>query len=93
MKVKEVQPVISDIVVAIEGLKYKNKDCSVVDINCHCVSDDNDNIKIAITNAYCEKPYFIMGKGFWEEAFGKRQSNRIVKLCNQEIEKYLKENL
>ena len=90
MWVKEVAPVISDIIVAIEGLKYKDKDCSIVDINCHCVCDDNDNVKFAITKASCEEPYFLMGRNFWEEAFGKRQTNRIVKLCEDEIAKYLK---
>ena len=91
MKVKEVEPVISDIIVTIEGIKYKDKVCSIVDVNCHCVSDDNENIKFAITKASCEEPYFVMGKSFWEEAFGKKQSNRIVKLCEQEVEKYLED--
>ena len=54
MNVKEVEPVISDIIVAIEGIKYKDKVCSIVDVNCHCASDDNDNIKFVITKASCE---------------------------------------
>jgi hypothetical protein len=93
MWIKEVAPVISDIIVAIEGLKYKDETCSVVDINCHCVDSREDKPIFLPISASCEEPYFVMGKSFWEETFGKRQTNRIVKLCNQEIEKYLKENM
>lgn len=91
MKFKEVQPVISDIVVLIDDVKYKDITCSI-EVNCHCASDDEDNIRFAITTARCDEPYFLMGKSFWEESFGKRQLNRIIKICNEAIANYLKNN-
>ena len=94
MKVKEVIPVISDIVVVIDGLKYKDTACSFeghicIEVNCHCVSDGEPPI-FHITKASCKEPYFVMGRGFWEDEFGKRQTNRIIKICNEAIENYLK---
>ena len=100
MKVKEAQPVISDIVVIIEGVKYK-KSLSVIDdtkykeflclieVTCHYAGVRGDDFIFTPTTASCEEPYFRMGSGFWEKNFGKRQSNRIKKLCAIAVKEYL----
>jgi hypothetical protein len=92
MEVKEIQPVISDITVVIDDLKYEGTTCSIR-VECHISTlEDARNNVFTPLYASCEEPYFVMGSSFWEENFGKRQSNRIKKLCKESIQKYLKEN-
>lgn len=92
MKVQKVQPVISDIAVVIDDLKYKGDTCSIR-VECHISTlEDARNNVFTPLYATCGEPYFVMGTGFWEENFGKRQSNRIKKLCTEAVAKYLKEN-
>lgn len=100
MKVQELIPIVSDIIVTIEGVKYRKKipiterrgfekeykeiPCSTIEVTCHTQGD------IWTCNiASCKEPYFIMGSAFWEECFGKRQTNRIKKLCDKAIKDYL----
>jgi len=90
MKVKETMPVISSIIVVINDLKYRDQFCTI-EVTCNARNDDNR--EWSPTTAECEDPYFIMGSSFWEKQFGKKQSNRIKKLCEQAIKDYLeKEN-
>jgi len=84
MKIKETVPVISSLLVVIEGLKYKDTLCTI-EVNCLCT--DAEKPTFSITKASCDEPYFIAGKSFWKEKFGTRQVNRIEKLC---VEDYLK---
>ena len=90
LKVKDIQPVISDIIVVIDDVKYKDSLCTI-EVNCISLSCDDNNPIFKPTRASCECPYFVMGRSFWEERFGKRQANRIEKLCGIAIKKYLKE--
>ena len=89
MKVKDIEPVVNDFTVIIDDLKYKETICSIR-VTCHCSSlaDARNNIFTPLY-ASCEEPYFVMGQNFWEENFGKKQSNRIKKLCNEAIKDFL----
>ncbi len=92
MKVKDTQPVISSFIVIIEDLKYEDTLCTV-EVECLSVNQDDENPIFHTTNASCDEPFFIIGKSFWKEEFGIKQTNRIEKLCNEAIANYLeKEN-
>ncbi|MHA1469074.1 MAG: hypothetical protein ACTSSP_00785 [Candidatus Asgardarchaeia archaeon] len=92
MKVKQTIPVLSSISVVIEEIKYKNTLCTI-EVTCNLYDYNDDEPTWSCTTASCKEPYFIMGSSFWAEEFGKRQANRIVKLCNQSVKTYLKENI
>jgi hypothetical protein len=98
MEVKEVIPVVSTIIVPIEGVKFRRKIPSTYEskyenilcsINVTCNTQDGEGKKWSHTQAHCEEPYFIMGSSFWEEAFGKTQTKKIKSLCNKSIKEYL----
>lgn len=90
MKVKDIIPVISSIIVVIDDLKYKDTLCKI-EVECLSLSNDDNNPVFSPTKASCEKPYFKMGSSFWKEEFGTRQTNRIKKLCDESIKKYVEE--
>lgn len=92
MKIKDTIPVISSIIVVIDDLKYKDTLCTI-EVKCLSLSSDDTNLIFNPTTAGCDKPYFRMGSAFWKEEFGTRQTNRIKKLCDEAIKKYVeKEN-
>ena len=90
MKFKETIPVISSLVIVIEGLKYKETLCTI-EVTCNSYDGKGDRWHYA--TARCEEPYFLMGSGFWKDQFGTRQTNRIKKLCDIAIEKFMKEEV
>jgi hypothetical protein len=93
MKVKDIQPIIHSLSVAIEGLKYKGSTCSI-EVECLPQSrEDKENLRFRPIAAYCEDPYFMMGQSFWKDNFGTRQANRIKKICDIATKNYVeKEN-
>ncbi len=89
MKAKEVQPVIHSLIVVVGGLKYKDQVCSI-DVEClPSTIEDKEIPKFTPITASCKEPYFTMGQSFWKENFGARQANRIKKLCDESIKKYI----
>lgn len=85
MKIISVTPEVSNIDIDITGLKYKNEPCDTVIIR-YSLTDK------CVLQAICDEPYFIMGGGFWNEAFGKRQANFIRKKCHIAALEYIKNN-
>jgi len=88
MEVKNTYPIIYSMVVAIDKVKYKNTFCKI-EVECLAFSIDDDPI-FQPSKASCEEPYFIMGTSFWEKSFGKKQANRIKKLCDKAIKEHIK---
>ena len=85
MKIIKIIPEVTYINIDITGLKYKGKSCNTVVIRYNLINE-------YCLQAICEEPYFIMGGGFWNEAFGKRQANIIRKKCNIAALEYIKNN-
>lgn len=87
MKTIDMTPVISHIIVKVEGLEYKDTTCTV-EIQCN-VSGAKFGEGIS---ARCEEPFFVMGQGFWKEEFGAFQANRMKKLCKEAYEDFIADN-
>ncbi len=98
MEAIETLPVIHSIIVVIEGIKYEKSICTI-EVECLSTSRDDNNLCFSCTTAYTlptasdDEPDFIIGRNFWEENFGKGQTNKIERICDRAIKKYLeKEN-
>ena len=98
MEAIETQPVISSIIVVIEGIKYEKSLCTI-EVECLSTSMDDNNPCFRCTTAYTlptasdNEQDFIIGRNSWEEFFGKGQTNKIERICKKAIKKYLeKEN-
>jgi len=77
MKFIKFEPIIEQVCVIIEGVKYRDR-IHTIEVTC-----DLDGYA---TQACCEEPsYFMMGSNFWDENFGKRQANRIRKICAEQV--------
>lgn len=93
MKVKNTFPIISDIIVVIKDVKYKDTLCTM-DVFCSFSHHKDGKPVFRVNKAECEDPFCIMGISFWKDRLGTRQTNRIKKLCDQAIKDYLeKEDL
>ena len=94
MKSIETQPVISSIIVVIEGIKYKNTLCTI-EVECLSTSMDDNNPRFSCATASTlptakdDELDFIIGVNSWEESFGKGQAKKIKKICDRAIRKYL----
>ena len=92
MEVKEIEPVIHSLIVVVEGLKYKDQVCTI-EVECVPSSiEDKENAKFIPISATCQDPSFTMGGSFWEDNFGKRQTDRIKELCDLATKKFVEED-
>ena len=93
MKVTDIQPIIHSLSVTIDGLKYKDVTCQI-EVECVPSSiDDKQNARFNPISASCEELSFSMGGSFWEENFGKRQANRIRKICDEATKSFMADDV
>jgi len=80
MKFIKSEPIIEQVCVIIEGVKYRDL-MHTIEVTC--------NLDGHATMASCEEPTnFLMGSNFWDENFRKRQANRIRKICAEQVKAF-----
>ena len=84
MNVTKIILEVSNIAILIDGVDYKKQVCDI-EVNYRLLPG-------ACLNARSKKPFFVMGLSFWDEVFGKRQANKIKRLCKDAAKKFMKEN-